>query len=170
MDLQTYLTKSSSRPNKQVLQSLGATEEQIEYIMETPENFNWNVWDGLSNVSNEFLVIFGGKTAEEDDNIALTGNIPVQATPKQLIDAINSKRILHCKWSKYLGMLLGYNEDGETASAPEGVLIGLPNVIVPIDINNKTIQFKLGEVKTINYTYTEQTFNVPIILVSAISY
>lgn len=49
MDLQTYLTKSSSRSNRQILQSLGATEEQIEYIMETPGNFNWNVWDGFGS-------------------------------------------------------------------------------------------------------------------------
>lgn len=170
MDLQTYLTKSSSRPNRQILQSLGATEEQIKYIMETPENFNWNVWDGLGSESNEFLVIFGGKTEEEDDGIVVTGNIPVQATPKQLIDAINSKQTLHCKWSKYLGMILGYKEDGETPSASEGVLIGLPYVITPIDIDNKTIQFKLGDFKTINYTYTEQTFNEPIVLVGAITY
>lgn len=48
MDLQTYLTKSYLRPNRQILQGLGATDEQIRYIMETPSNFNWSVWGSVS--------------------------------------------------------------------------------------------------------------------------
>lgn len=48
MNLNDYIALSSKRPNRAVLQSLGASEKLIEYLMETPENTNWNILEQLS--------------------------------------------------------------------------------------------------------------------------
>ena len=43
MDLNEYIRQSYKRPNRKVLETLGASEDLIEYLMETPGNTNWNV-------------------------------------------------------------------------------------------------------------------------------
>ena len=48
MNLNDYIALSSERPNRAVLQGLGASKELIEYLMKTPENTNWNVLNGMS--------------------------------------------------------------------------------------------------------------------------
>ena len=40
MNLQEYIRQSFMRPNKQVLKSLGASDDLIAYLMETPSNTN----------------------------------------------------------------------------------------------------------------------------------
>ncbi len=49
MDLNEYIKMSYERPNRKVLEGLGASEGLIEYLMETPGNTNWNVVDSIIN-------------------------------------------------------------------------------------------------------------------------
>ena len=53
MNLNDYIALSSERPNRAVLQGLGASEELIEYLMETPNNTNWNVVGSLSGSESD---------------------------------------------------------------------------------------------------------------------
>ncbi len=55
MNLNDYIALSSERPNRAVLQGLGASEELIEYLMKTPNNTNWNVLSGLISVANNLV-------------------------------------------------------------------------------------------------------------------
>ena len=47
MDLNEYIRQSYKRPNRKVLETLGASEDLIEYLMETPGNTNWNVINSI---------------------------------------------------------------------------------------------------------------------------
>lgn len=48
MTLLEYIKQSYLRPNKAILQSLGASDELIEYLLKTPHNTNINmVIDGF---------------------------------------------------------------------------------------------------------------------------
>lgn len=48
MTLLEYIKQSYLRPNKAILQSLGASDELIEYLLKTPSNTNINmVIDGF---------------------------------------------------------------------------------------------------------------------------
>ena len=49
MDLKEYIRQSYKRPNRKVLEGLGASEELIKYLMETPGNTNFNVIDSIAN-------------------------------------------------------------------------------------------------------------------------
>lgn len=39
MDLNEYIRQSYKRPNRKVLETLGASEDLIEYLMETPGEY-----------------------------------------------------------------------------------------------------------------------------------
>ena len=56
MDLNEYIKMSYKRPNRKVLEGLGASESLIEYLMETPGNTNWNVVDSISENSSDIQV------------------------------------------------------------------------------------------------------------------
>lgn len=47
MDLNEYIKQSYERPNKAVLESLGASRKLIDYLCETPHNMNWNVVESI---------------------------------------------------------------------------------------------------------------------------
>lgn len=47
MNLEEYIRQSYLRPNKQVLESLGASEELISYLRSTPWNTNIQVVDSI---------------------------------------------------------------------------------------------------------------------------
>ena len=49
LDLNEYIKMSYKRPNRKVLEGLGASEGLIEYLMETPGNTNWNIIDSIMN-------------------------------------------------------------------------------------------------------------------------
>jgi len=53
MDLNEYIRQSYKRPNRKVLETLGASEDLIEYLMETPGNTNWNVLKKLNNINDD---------------------------------------------------------------------------------------------------------------------
>lgn len=58
MNLNEYIKQSYMRPNRQILESLGANEGLIEYLMETPGNTNMQVVESLvgSGSSNSAVV------------------------------------------------------------------------------------------------------------------
>lgn len=150
MDLQTYLTKSSSRPNKQILQSLGATEEQIKYIMETPENFNWNVWDGFSSEkSGPLYVIIGGLTQEEADTemastFGDTITISLHISAGEIRNAVAQNREIKCGFSKYFGETLGYVVEGDAVfENQEGTLAQMPTFLSD-DSETQVLKFQVG--------------------------
>ena len=60
MNLLEYIKMSYLRPNKQVLKGLGASDDLIAYLMETPGNTNIVIANQLigSNETDEDLVIF----------------------------------------------------------------------------------------------------------------
>lgn len=47
MNLEEYIRQSYLRPNKQVLESLGASEELISYLCFTPWNTNIHLIDSI---------------------------------------------------------------------------------------------------------------------------
>lgn len=47
LDLEGYIKQSYERPNKAILEGLGANEQLIEYLMETPGNMNWQVVESI---------------------------------------------------------------------------------------------------------------------------
>ena len=49
MTLIEYIRQSYQRPNRRILEALGANERLIEYLMDTPENANWNVIDSFKD-------------------------------------------------------------------------------------------------------------------------
>lgn len=57
MELKEYIKQSYLRPNKQVLESLGASDELIEYLRTTPWNTNLNIIDSLSESGSESGII-----------------------------------------------------------------------------------------------------------------
>lgn len=57
MELKEYIKQSYLRPNKQVLKSLGASDELIEYLRTTPWNTNLNIVDSLSESGSESGII-----------------------------------------------------------------------------------------------------------------
>ena len=61
MDLLEYIKMSYLRPNKAVLQGLGASTDLIEYLLETPNNMNINVIGGLmGQSSSDGVVLYDG--------------------------------------------------------------------------------------------------------------
>ena len=57
LSLNEYIKMSYERPNRKVLEGLGASEGLIEYLMKTPGNTNWNVVDSIAaNKSNNAVV------------------------------------------------------------------------------------------------------------------
>ena len=55
LDLNEYIKQSYERPNRKILEGLGASEDLIEYLLETPGNTNWNVLSGLVSVVNNLV-------------------------------------------------------------------------------------------------------------------
>lgn len=47
MDLNEYIRQSYKRPNRRVLETLGASEDLIEYLMETPGNTNMQIVESI---------------------------------------------------------------------------------------------------------------------------
>jgi len=65
MELEDYIKQSYLRPNKTILEDLGADEELIDYLTNTPNNTNINVWQHLiKNDSKEGLIIYYGHNEE----------------------------------------------------------------------------------------------------------
>ena len=62
LDLNEYIKMSYKRPNRKVLEALGASEDLIEYLMETPGNTNWNMLNNMSNNENKTkgIILFEG--------------------------------------------------------------------------------------------------------------
>lgn len=67
MDLLEYLKMSYLRPNKAVLQGLGASNDLIEYLLETPGNTN--------------IVIANQLIGETDNSVILDNVITLAETP-----------------------------------------------------------------------------------------
>lgn len=61
MNLNEYIKQSYKRPNKQILETLGASETLIDYVMETPGNTNISVVECLINGGTEEIVLFEGE-------------------------------------------------------------------------------------------------------------
>lgn len=47
LDLEGYIKQSYERPNRKILEDLGANEQLIEYLMETPGNMNWQIVESI---------------------------------------------------------------------------------------------------------------------------
>lgn len=60
MDLLEYIKMSYLRPNRAVLQGLGASNDLIEYLLETPNNMNINVIHSLTGQSSGGVVLYDG--------------------------------------------------------------------------------------------------------------
>ena len=54
MDLNEYIRQSYKRPNRKVLEGLGASEELIKYLMETPGNTNLSVVKGIKEAKDDY--------------------------------------------------------------------------------------------------------------------
>lgn len=68
MNLNDYIALSSERPNRAVLQGLGASEELIEYLMETPNNTNWNMVGSLNQKENKERTLIFERLIEFHDS------------------------------------------------------------------------------------------------------
>lgn len=70
MELKEYIKQSYLRPNKQVLKSLGASDELIDYLKFTPWNTNWNIIVANYEDSEEdkitTLITFSKKEARKE--------------------------------------------------------------------------------------------------------
>ena len=91
MELKEYIKQSYLRPNKQVLESLGASDELIEYLRTTPWNTNLNIVDSLQkDDENVFLslTISGGTSGDEDEGIY--SSIWTDTVDNSIIEKINS--------------------------------------------------------------------------------
>lgn len=55
MNLEEYIRQSYTRPNRQVLESLGASEELVEYLLKTPWNTNIQMIDSIEDSKGETL-------------------------------------------------------------------------------------------------------------------
>jgi hypothetical protein len=53
LDLNGYIKQSYKRPNRKILESLGANDKLIEYLMETPGNTNWQVVEAIGGSGSE---------------------------------------------------------------------------------------------------------------------
>ena len=78
MTLNEYIKMSYERPNRKVLEGLGASEDLIEYLMETPGNTNWNMIDSITNSD-------GGGDAE----VWFTGSNPTIKPSKATFNLVN---------------------------------------------------------------------------------
>ena len=88
MDLNEYIRQSYKRPNRKVLETLGASEDLIEYLMETPGNTNWNVLKGLNNINgDDGWTIIRLNTVEIEEGY-------YQISTDNLIDVNNFKTLL----------------------------------------------------------------------------
>ena len=72
MDLLNYIKQSYERPNKAILKSLGASEELIKYLTESPWNTNFEIVKTLIAKQDE-----GG---EDDNPRAIVGEAVVGET------------------------------------------------------------------------------------------
>lgn len=82
LDLNEYIKVSYERPNRKVLEGLGASEDLIEYLMETPGNTNWNVIGSIMNSGGEgdAEVWFVGDTGVEQEGMKIFTLNNVDAT------------------------------------------------------------------------------------------
>lgn len=72
LDLNGYIKQSYKRPNRQVLESLGANERLIEYLMETPGNTNWQVVEAIGNSGDEEAEVwFVSDTSVEQEGLKI---------------------------------------------------------------------------------------------------
>ena len=74
MNLNEYIRQSYKRPNRKVLEGLGASEELIEYLMETPGNTNWNVIGSIGegeDIGEVWFTGLGTRTEEEGQTMAI---------------------------------------------------------------------------------------------------
>ena len=62
LDLNEYIKQSYERPNRKVLEGLGASEDLIEYLMETPGNTNWNIINNIGSTDDQKYIIKLAKT------------------------------------------------------------------------------------------------------------
>lgn len=81
MDLNEYIKMSYKRPNRKVLEGLGASEDLIEYLMETPWNTNWNVVGSIvnsdsGNIGEIWFTGTGTKTEQDGQTFATFEVIP----------------------------------------------------------------------------------------------
>lgn len=87
MDLLEYIKMSYLRPNRAVLQGLGANNDLIEYLLETPNNMNINVIGGLmGQSSNSGVVLYDGigQVGYESDVNMGTVQVSVDSLPSAL--------------------------------------------------------------------------------------
>jgi len=148
MELKEYIKQSYLRPNKQVLESLGASDELIEYLRTTPWNTNLNIVDSLSESgSGEEKVIFEGDYNFEDGPDILSVNLNGQP----LLYPININKIIQINidgliYSSVPSQLssgstrtiyyIGANSPGDTAGIAEhkvGVMFTALNDSTEID-------------------------------------
>ena len=57
LDLNEYIKMSYERPNRKILEGLGASEDLIEYLMETPGNTNWNIINNIGSTDDQKYII-----------------------------------------------------------------------------------------------------------------
>ena len=71
MNLKDYIKQSYLRPNKQVLQSLGANEKLIRYLLKTPWNTNLSIIDSISESGEDMEKIWytGSSTPIETEGV-----------------------------------------------------------------------------------------------------
>lgn len=91
MDLNTYIKQNQLNPNPAMLSQLGASQELINYLLYTPENTNFGMFDSIGE-NNTAEIWFTGTTSEQgdfgDENNPLTVNPNI--TEQQLIDLNNN--------------------------------------------------------------------------------
>lgn len=87
LDLNEYIKMSYERPNRKVLEGLGASEDLIEYLMETPGNTNWNVVGSIASDSGDKAEVWYTGTFEEhrEGNYILNVTATDKANPSDMV-------------------------------------------------------------------------------------
>ena len=82
LDLNEYIKMSYERPNRKVLEGLGASEGLIKYLMETPGNTNWNVIGSIGEGGDIGELWFTGIMARTEYDGGEMGYGILEATDK----------------------------------------------------------------------------------------
>ena len=114
LDLNEYIKMSYKHPNRKVLEGLGASEDLIEYLMETPENTNWNVLNNIiKNInededgsSSQMILYFSDPFLELISNSDLQESGLSNPTPKEIYDFCELNKVEDSGGFKSVGVVI----------------------------------------------------------------
>ena len=121
MDLNEYIRQSYKRPNRKVLEGLGASEELIEYLMETPRNTNWNVIGSITSSGDGDGEVWATSGADEDGYIQLGLNL----TPSET-SGVGTTTKSFTKWKDLIENANNYSSVKMVATYPSGIKLTTP--------------------------------------------